>query len=135
MSFKQIVRRTFCQDPPASHHSYSVRAPSFFDVVRRDYHRGLTSVDQASQMFPNTNTKHFGWVIKRVPIRQHSTYLRRSSGSTPTVGSSRIKSCGLCSKATAKEVRLCCPPLNWRISESSDGSRRNLIKKIDSCEM
>ena len=39
------------------------------------------------------------------------THLCRKSGSTPTVGSSRIKSSGSCIRATAKDTRRCWPPL------------------------
>lgn len=40
------------------------------------------------------------------------TYLCLRSGSTPTVGSSRMRSSGSCISATAKDTRLCCPPLH-----------------------
>ena len=42
-----------------------------------------------------------------------STYLFRNTGSTPTVGSSRIKSSGLCNSETANDTLLCCPPLKY----------------------
>ena len=41
-------------------------------------------------------------------------YLFLSMGSTPTVGSSRIKSSGLCRRDTANDTLRCCPPLKWK---------------------
>lgn len=51
------------------------------------------------------------------PATQHtftSTHFCLSIGSTPTVGSSRISSSGLCTMAAARETRLCCPPLGYK---------------------
>lgn len=46
-----------------------------------------------------------------------ATYFWRTMGSTPTVGSSRISSGGRCRRATAKDTRRCCPPLQQGIRQ------------------
>ncbi len=43
--------------------------------------------------------------------RNKITYFSLNNGSTPTVGSSRIKSLGSCNKAHIIETRRLCPPL------------------------
>lgn len=44
---------------------------------------------------------------------RHKTNLSLSTGSRPTVGSSRISSSGLCTIAAANDTLLCCPPLQF----------------------
>ena len=96
---------------------------SFFNVVCGD-DNGCLVRGNLKQMMPNPVANlHSSNIINHVIITW--TDLDLSSGSTPTVGSSRMSNGGFCSMATAKENLLCCPPLDnggklgWRLVLSS----------------
>lgn len=62
------------------------------------------------------------------------TYLCLSKGSTPTVGSSRISSSGSCMRATAKDTRLCWPPLqSTEKSDPKPGRSHSFLSAACSC--
>jgi len=50
----------------------------------------------------------------RALLKHQLTYLARSRGSSPTVGSSSMSNSGVCTSAAANETRLFWPPL-WKI--------------------
>lgn len=56
-----------------------------------------------------------------------ATHLCRKRGSTPTVGSSRIKSSGSCIRATAKDTRRCWPPLQSERNSSANGKFEGFV--------
>ena len=69
------------------------------------------------EMPPNGSSENVGKVSDLIAcflVMVKVSYL--SKGSTPTVGSSRIKSSGSCNKAVAKLALLCCPPERFMIS-------------------
>lgn len=91
--------------------------------MRSDDNRLVAVLRDLNQMIPDANDKQ-EWLKKRGVCetfvvaanerRQRNnkrTHLWRSSGSTPTVGSSKIKSSGSCMSATANETLRCWPPL------------------------
>lgn len=65
------------------------------------------------------------WTTVRPAVWLKDTYLDLSTGSTPTVGSSRMSSSGFCSKAAPRDTLLRCPPLKTRsrISQRKSGWR------------
>jgi hypothetical protein len=80
------------------------------DEVKYDYN--IPFLGQTSET--NWNRIQMLWeypVSKRSFI---SAYFCLSNGSTPTVGSSRMSSSGLCTMAAARETRLCWPPLGYK---------------------
>ena len=65
-------------------------------------------------LFNSESVIHVGFiheVTKQLSYFKNIPYLALRSGSTPTVGSSRIRRGGSCNRATANETLLFCPPL------------------------
>lgn len=61
-----------------------------------------------------SNTNYNDKMYERA-VLVHLSYLARRTGSTPTVGSSRMTKGGFWSRATAKDTRRCCPPLETSV--------------------
>ena len=96
--------------------TYQVSLPSFLYVVGSDDNGGLVH-SYLKEVMPDP-----GEIINRSVMWQshvqcfsHAhTHFDLSSGSTPTVGSSRMSRGGFWSMATANENLLCCPPLEHK---------------------
>lgn len=73
--------------------------------------KDLHTTNSLRQIFEKTT-----WILQILEeileIEVCCAYLARKTGSTPTVGSSRIRSCGFWSRAAPSETRRRWPPLN-----------------------
>lgn len=105
---------------------YLVRLMRFLDIVRCDYNR-LTVRRHLKKLFPkakmnkrvyNVNASYFRLRWKNLR-KKRWVHLSMSNGSSPTVGSSRIRILGSWINVTAIDTRRCWPPLEelclWRL--------------------
>lgn len=107
---------------------YFLGLSGFFDVMGGYDDGHVAFRRQSYQMVPNAENCNCINCIFYVYLNVIRIYLARNTGSSPTVGSSNMRSSGSCTNAAAKDTLLCCPPLQFLIYLVSSGKSRSLLK-------